>query len=1066
MRRLNLSTALTIAGDATSGSIAYSGLTSPTVTEIGDNPDVTVASDGGFTLASRLITSSESVTVKVQDAAGYFIQGPVNITGDGSGVEFVPIGMNLAGLTSNSGVYPFANVCANMSRWTRRTTSGGSGAWSQHHGSLTATVSTDQFVSQLLDPNVSQIGWVDGTYRVFNPDGCWIAYGATSDAPSTYVNTSPYFDINLSPSANGVYIYAKGSVSNIKIMMPGTYDTSGPTATFNPQFLTYQQGLNASPIRFMDWVYASQNYEENWADRTLTTDVSFSTPYARNAPVVPWEYCIELANTLNKDAWLCVPARSTQAYVESLAALVAANLNPGLNVWIEVANEIWNGRSPWADGGQWISNLPHTRRIATCNGAANTFTLASHGLSEGQLIRTFTTAENMDTGQRYDSSYYGNGIGTPVYADVIDSDTFQIRFSAGGTLVPTYTDQVNLMFVDPAEYEVNQNKYYAQRCLRDWDAFDAAMDPARVKHLVASQSAAPYITSSIYGYLNSLETNGASRADHIATAPYFSGYVFGARMILTSGQILPQAWCAFSNVNFYIGVYASGSTPTKAEVVAGTGTGFIGQRLRTDYDNVGYWNDSSMTAVTGLSDGTAYEVYCVLEEPAAYSGATWMFHETVTAAASGTVYIWDSYANQALRMVLDASKSQPTPHVAAFGGATSLISYELGADYNFTGPAEAKTWRDAFMESTECAVAIEDCMYIRAAAGSIDMLCYFSDCGSGPFSLSDTYDDTADERYIRFDALNGQVERLDALDLSNMTGTTIDADPGSFPVTIATFNEPDATYAIHKDDLSGNFAVSGNTLTMVADTGIDWAARVTYTLIMRAYRGPVYKTFNVTFGIGATPATATYIGANSILNNSTGSTTWASESLGTASADRHIIVGISKRGGGNTGLASVSIAGISATKLSGYTPDTGATNVEFWGAAVPTGATGDIVITATSGNIGRAAIAKWRTNNLLSLAAVDTIDDSTLTSTQLDGVIDSTAGGIIFAMTYMSDTAESSHTYSGVDSVLFTHGVDNGASVSAAHREYVAAQTNRGVSVNYFGGGVPTTKAFHCVSVR
>ena len=40
MRRLNLTTSLIVAGDATTGSIAYSGLTSPTVTEIGDNPDV------------------------------------------------------------------------------------------------------------------------------------------------------------------------------------------------------------------------------------------------------------------------------------------------------------------------------------------------------------------------------------------------------------------------------------------------------------------------------------------------------------------------------------------------------------------------------------------------------------------------------------------------------------------------------------------------------------------------------------------------------------------------------------------------------------------------------------------------------------------------------------------------------------------------------------------------------------------------------------------------------------------------------------------------------------------
>ena len=111
MRRLNLTTSLAIAGYATSGAISYSGFTSPTVTEVGDNPDVTVSSDGSFTLASRLVSASETIAVRVEKD-GYAIEGPVTITGDGSGVEFVPIGINLAGLTSNSGVYPFANVCA------------------------------------------------------------------------------------------------------------------------------------------------------------------------------------------------------------------------------------------------------------------------------------------------------------------------------------------------------------------------------------------------------------------------------------------------------------------------------------------------------------------------------------------------------------------------------------------------------------------------------------------------------------------------------------------------------------------------------------------------------------------------------------------------------------------------------------------------------------------------------------------------------------------------------------------------------------------------------------------
>ncbi len=74
MRRLNLSTSMTVDGAATTGTISYSGLTSPTITEIGDNPDVSVASDGVCTFTA-LGPDSEVVTVKVQDADGYFIQG-------------------------------------------------------------------------------------------------------------------------------------------------------------------------------------------------------------------------------------------------------------------------------------------------------------------------------------------------------------------------------------------------------------------------------------------------------------------------------------------------------------------------------------------------------------------------------------------------------------------------------------------------------------------------------------------------------------------------------------------------------------------------------------------------------------------------------------------------------------------------------------------------------------------------------------------------------------------------------------------------------------------------------
>jgi len=271
MRRLGLTTSIPIAGDASTGEIAYLGLADPVVTQLDTTtPDVVVGEDGTFTLADPLEGDSAIARVHVEDALGYWIEGPVTIVGDGTpvvvdpgpAVNYANIGMNLASITGYNGNYPFANVLANMYPWSRRATSGGSGTWSQNKGSLTASVSTDQFTTTLLNPNISRLGWTNGTYRVFNPDGCWIAFGYGADSPGSY-NNAIQFDISLSPTGQqGVYIFVKGSLTGkVKVIQPGYYDDEGETSTFTSVITDFYDDLIQGPLRFMDWTMASQNYE-------------------------------------------------------------------------------------------------------------------------------------------------------------------------------------------------------------------------------------------------------------------------------------------------------------------------------------------------------------------------------------------------------------------------------------------------------------------------------------------------------------------------------------------------------------------------------------------------------------------------------------------------------------------------------------------------------------------------------------------------------------------------------------------------------------------------------------
>ncbi len=90
-------------------------------------------------------------------------------------------------------------------------------------------------------------------------------------------------------------------------------------------------------IRTMGWESTNGNTVSLWSERTWTTNASQQT-----ANGVAWEYVILLANMLQKDVWINVPAEANAAYVQALAKLMYADLNPSLHLYIEYSNEVWN----------------------------------------------------------------------------------------------------------------------------------------------------------------------------------------------------------------------------------------------------------------------------------------------------------------------------------------------------------------------------------------------------------------------------------------------------------------------------------------------------------------------------------------------------------------------------------------------------------------------------------------------------------------------------------------------------------------------------------------------------
>ena len=111
-----------------------------------------------------------------------------------------------------------------------------------------------------------------------------------------------------------------------------------------------------STFRFMNWAGTNNNawgLDEDWDNRrAVTSDTNHHSHipsyigffnHGSNRPGLAYEWMIDLCNRTNADMWMCVRHRSREYYWENLAHLLAANLNPGLKVYIEYSNETWNG---------------------------------------------------------------------------------------------------------------------------------------------------------------------------------------------------------------------------------------------------------------------------------------------------------------------------------------------------------------------------------------------------------------------------------------------------------------------------------------------------------------------------------------------------------------------------------------------------------------------------------------------------------------------------------------------------------------------------------------------------
>jgi hypothetical protein len=96
------------------------------------------------------------------------------------------------------------------------------------------------------------------------------------------------------------------------------------------------------PARFQNWNRANDLEADGPSDagdpRLPTSAMPFQGTIYGTAP----EYPMLMANTLQRNPWICVPHLATPSYVSALARTYERLLDPNLTLYVERSNEVWN----------------------------------------------------------------------------------------------------------------------------------------------------------------------------------------------------------------------------------------------------------------------------------------------------------------------------------------------------------------------------------------------------------------------------------------------------------------------------------------------------------------------------------------------------------------------------------------------------------------------------------------------------------------------------------------------------------------------------------------------------
>ncbi|WP_013334412.1 Ig-like domain-containing protein [Gloeothece verrucosa] len=297
----------------------------------------------------------------ISDGKGGTDTGTVSVN-----VKTASIGTNLSSIRYYSSQVPFLDLFRSSSNWITQTSTVFNTEEQNllnldEHGwvkSLKGTGTSQKFDSVGTLINTSINGkYTGGQYVVLYEGEGTLVYGG--DAKKNVAASTLGRDvINVTPTGGGISLKITATdpnntgnyLRNIHIV-PIEEEFTYSQNVFNPKFLEKIDPF--STLRFMDWMKPNDVKDSQWSDRPTLDDARWTS----GAPV---EVMVELANRLDANPWFTIPYLASDDYVTQFAEYVRDHLEPGLKVYIQYANEVWNaGFAPY----HYVESLSPTLNV-------------------------------------------------------------------------------------------------------------------------------------------------------------------------------------------------------------------------------------------------------------------------------------------------------------------------------------------------------------------------------------------------------------------------------------------------------------------------------------------------------------------------------------------------------------------------------------------------------------------------------------------------------------------------------------------------------------------------------